>query len=217
MDLIALTLNSANLYDKKVSKLISYIIKQMSDEENGGEPQKILEMCQTLNKEGVKAFGDGAILYLLVEKNQVLSTALASAYSQISFRWTPPKHRKKGYATKILQMIGDKWRITKIAPLWVCSYPRMENINKNAGWVNDGITNRDDTQDWFPDWCADRYIKRRNEHHEAGTSHLDEMAELIKPGSGIRLATEEEDADIALYMTQFPQIVNRKKAQMVKV
>ena len=163
------TLLSGDLFrDKKADALVRYVFKKMNDEcKDGGSGLNSYDFAKehsTINK----AYGQSMIVFFLHEGTQVLSTAFVAWCNQVTYRWTPPKHRGKGYATEILRRIQALYATCPETLLFVASLPLTFNSNKRAGWLpSDGRMNPDGTQDWVPPEKMALY-KRRLEHQDAG-------------------------------------------------
>lgn len=131
-------------------------------EECGADSVGAAGMLLVCKKFSRSDFAKSNGLFLLIEGKSVLATAMVSCANQLSFIWTPKPLRRKGYAATLLRMIGEVWESnTTLLPLWICADQGIIAVPKAAGWVNDGILNRDGTQDFFPPSLAPRYICRR--------------------------------------------------------
>ena len=154
-ELLVFPLTKQTLDDKKVKNKLLTICTNMDRECFEGEEGK---MGATLfMKESLYDSSLGHLLFLLVEGNKLLCSALMAYSSQITFRWTPPALRKQGYATMMLKEIEALWACTEARPLWVSSYDYMEKSNTKAGWVKFPFPNEDGTQDWYPPQYLERY------------------------------------------------------------
>jgi hypothetical protein len=99
-----------------------------------------------------------AMWYLYTKTNEIVCVGLTVHIQQLTHRWTPPKHRGKGYATELLRRLGWIYSNTIGCPFWVCSYNRMDTINRRAGFEPFTHPNRDGTQDYtLPGSLWDRY------------------------------------------------------------
>ena len=215
MELLCLTFTASSLRDPKVFKLLQTICLKMTQDCEADEPIRVLNACDVLIREKKMAYPYSCCMFILTDGRQVLSTALVTCCRQISFRWTPPQHRKKGYALQMTKMIEESWKSTKVLPLWVASNDYMKPLNEKAGWVNDGLDNQDGTLDWFPSWCADRYKKAVDDRDE-DISIVDNARRLIVE----EVYTDNELSqakDWGEYLKQFPPLLQRKKAQHLRV
>lgn len=151
----AIPFSPSFLKEKKAINKLESIVCAMDKECNQGEEGH----CYATNclRSGKKDHTLG-ILFLLVEGNQLLSSAFLKDASQVTYRWTPPSQRKKGYGVQILKLIEEVWAVTETRPLWVCSWPYMAKLNERAEWVKFPFPNEfDESQDWFPPQYLDRY------------------------------------------------------------
>jgi hypothetical protein len=213
MELIALPLRSSFLLHEHVRSLAGAIIQAMGSEcvDGEGAPQKILRNCLICDE-----FGNSCVLFLLLNGKEVISSALLVSFNQISFRYTPKKHRGKGYATDILRKIEVAWRVTKFAPLWICSSSYMFNSNKRAGWTNDGVPNSDSvTQDWFPPEFAGRYQTRADEFTRPLLDDGYSYSEICS--MALKTYGERDGADLDLLLSRWKPFETRKKLQKVSV
>jgi len=145
--------------------------------------------CSLVMRQGANDNTTGHCLYLLVEGNTLLSSALITNGSQVTFRWTPPSQRKKGYAQQILLHLEVLWeKCCASRPLWVSSYPYMEKSNAKAGWVKFPHPNRDGTQDWTPPQLLDRYTRQWHRMEEGRKQGLEGFSAQVQKG----LYTKEE-------------------------
>jgi hypothetical protein len=154
-------------------------------------------------------------MFFLTSAREVLSAAMLCSSNQISFIWTPPKHRRKGYSSELLSKVGDLWAAhTTSIPLWVCADKSVVGVPLKAGWVADGIANKDGTMDYFPVALKDRYIQRGLEmakHRHDFASETLAFLELNKnPHEG-------QDAEWAVFMKNFPQPVMRKQLSRCRI
>jgi hypothetical protein len=116
----------------------------------------LFEAC----KSAIGAKKYGVSLWYLYKKDttEMLCLGLIAKYQQLSHRYTPPKHRNKGYATELLCRIGYIYSKTNNSAFWVCSWKRMDTINRRAGFEPFSYPNRDGSQDYtLPGVLWDRY------------------------------------------------------------
>jgi hypothetical protein len=118
-----------------------------------------------------KAFG----LFILTDGKEVLSTA-AYQLGRIISRWTPPKHRRKGYAREILKKIQTHYEEFSTLPLWIISEEKMWASNLGLGW-QEGRTHVSEKdghleRDFFPPSKRDQYEDR--------TPTQDEIVDLYR-------------------------------------
>lgn len=190
------------------------ICEQMANDCQAIEPMKVLKLCDALVRQTQEAYPGSCCMFILTDGRQVLSTALLTMCNQISFRWTPPRHRKKGYCVVMTKMIEEAWKSTKVLPLWVCSNDYMKPLNEKAGWVNIGRINQDDTQDWFPSWCAYRYRERLEKSEKTGEDIVDTLGTFLKLNKNPNLRDSEDWKD---FLKKFPSVAQRKKAQQLRL
>lgn len=163
---------------KKVLNIIEQIASGMTKEcGEATAPQRIIDLARANNQNGYTLLGKTCGLFLLVEGRKILCSAMLCSATQISFRWTPPKHRRKGYASEILRRIGDLWKTLPNTPIWVASNNYLWKGNAKAGWVSQNLPNKDNTQDWYPPWAVERYKKISDYYYQQRITFNQKMAD----------------------------------------
>lgn len=96
---------------------------------------------------------------------------LCSAYlhgGKIIARYTPPPHRKKGYATELLRKTEEMFRPYDDFALWVVSYQRTINSNVRAGWVPMGQATKGVCIEPEFDYCPPSKVKQYKRAERSG-------------------------------------------------
>jgi hypothetical protein len=125
----------------------------------------MLTLTEEKSRHNGMAFG----IFLLTDGKQVLSSAMYQ-YGKIITRWTPPRHRGKGYAREILRRIQTHYGRYAEIPLWIVSEEKMWASNLKLGW-QEGQTHtspEDDhvERDFFPPEKKELYADEHLEDEE---------------------------------------------------
>jgi hypothetical protein len=194
------TFLSGDLFrDKKADALVRYVLTKMKDEcKDGTAGLNAYSLCKEMSTQN-KALGESMIVFFLHEGSQVLSTAFVAWCNQVTYRWTPVKHRGKGYATEILRRIQALYATCPETLLFVASNPVTFNSNKRAGWVpSEGRVNPDGSQDWYPPEKKALY-ERRLQHQDAGDcSNISDVYRAIERNKNSDWADKETEAYMKL-------------------
>ena len=174
MNSLQLTYVNLNYFhSKKTTALLNLIAEKMEKECGLGEGYLYDLMLLCKNEKVAKASGTFSHThgFFLLHDGKELLCASYLNWTRIITRWTPPKHRGKGYAGDILRGIEQCILLlpTTVLPLWVCSYERMNTINARVGWemnpdINTAngcgdVSTTDGTHDWYPPSMRERYIE----------------------------------------------------------
>lgn len=182
--------------DSKALALTRYVLTKMKEEcQDGDAGLNALFLAQTGRQTGNDHLGGCMILFFLHEGKQVLSTAFVAWCNQVTYRWTPPKHRGKGYATEILRRIQALYAKCPETLLFVASNPITFNSNRRAGWLpSEGRVNLDGSQDWFPPEKKALY-ERRLKHQDEGECHaISDVFERVNGTLRASWAEQETEA-----------------------
>ena len=118
---------------KDVLSIVDLLINKMTKECKVEDT--LWMMRETLKTPAASNFG----LYVLTTDEGEIVCASAYWDSKLITRWTPKKHRRKGYATEMLKKIEERYTTTYAGlPLWIVSEEKMWESNKKTGWVDCG-------------------------------------------------------------------------------
>lgn len=197
-------------------RLLDGIVRHMA-EECGGSSQGaygIFLTSQRTASEGKDVFARSNGMYLLVEGNQVLTSAMLCSATQVSFIYTPPKHRRKGYSAELLRRVADGWmKHTTTLPLWICADTDVYGVPQKAGWVCDGTKNTDGTMDFYHPLIADRYLKQR----ALCQSRRENLADIMEQSLRTNKNHNDPDGEYEKYITNFSQVAQRKVIGRLRV
>ena len=99
-------------------------------------------------------------LYILHDDTTLYSMALI-AKRQIEGIYTPPEHRRKGYASTLLQEIYVLYNGMGAIYIWAAVADHAVSIFSKACWkLCSDNTNKDGSRDYSPDYSIDAYKKR---------------------------------------------------------
>jgi len=123
----------------KLKDLLDLLITKTTKECKVGD--MVWKMRQCMNEMAELTFTDDQSkhnglafgMFLLTDGKEVLSSALYN-YGKILTRWTPPRHRGKGYAREILQRIRAHYGRYADLPMWIVSEEKMWASNLKLGW-----------------------------------------------------------------------------------
>lgn len=129
-----------------------------------------------------KEFAHSTGIFILTDKTKVLATALMTMCVSLTWMWTPPEQRNKGYATELLRRIAQFYEPYK-RPVFCPTDPIMEPVAIRAGWQTDKIRGQDATLDYTPK--LDEYIKQytvkgAKPRREGGQDWIALMARNVK-------------------------------------
>jgi hypothetical protein len=216
-DLLFVPFSGVSFFHTKTNALIERVAQHMTDE-CGDDAEGALGMLLTSKRaarDGRENFSKSNGMFFLISGNEVLTTAMLCSSNQLSFIWTPPKHRRKGYSAELLSKVGDLWAATTTTiPLWVCADKKVVGVPRKAGWVCDGIANKDGTMDYYPPSLADRYLSRRTECNAARKDFADEAMVFLHLNKDPH---EGQDAEWENFTRRFPQTDVRKRLSGVRV
>jgi len=196
-----------NTFISSIDGFVSRVVAKMT-EECGEDSVGAAGMLLLCRKNSDTNFARSNGLFLLTEGKCLLATAMLSASNQLSFIWTPKGVRRKGYATTLLCRIGEVWeRHTTLLPLWICADQGCVGVPEKAGWIKDGLANKDGTQDYFPPGLRARYVRRRLECLALRQDFGDTMEVFLRLNKNPR--TEENNEWVGLMNTWRPYEVRK--------
>jgi GNAT superfamily N-acetyltransferase len=117
-----------------------------------------VEACA--NKEVPEILTKTMGLYILHDTLTIYSMALI-AKRQIEGVYTPPEHRRQGYAVMLLQEIYKLYNGLDSTHIWAAVADHAVNIFTKAGWklCSDTI-NKDGSRDYSPDYSLEAYGRK---------------------------------------------------------
>lgn len=154
-NLQVLNINLANLDKKSKDKFVLLLNRTMKEcNDTDGVLWTALD-----DKESQWRYG----FFVLTDGREVLCSVFYDRCKLI-MRYTPPQHRRKGYASALLSRIGDLYATYEHLPCWIVSSKHTWAMNDRIGWNRGERYESEHKQgeyelDFVPSSCLAHYRK----------------------------------------------------------
>ena len=98
-------------------------------------------------------------LYILHNETEICAMALVGRANVIDGIYVPEAHRRKGYASTLLENIGILFESLEVIPVFSPVAPHALGVFLKAGWKKCGSVNKDGSVDYTPESSMKRYNK----------------------------------------------------------